>query len=37
MLNVTEIAFICYAVTDMAVSIDSNSNSICIHKRKAND
>jgi len=35
MLKAIEIAFYCYAVTDMAMFFDSGGNTICVHKRNA--
>jgi len=35
MLKVTEIAFRCYAVTDMTMIFNPDGNTICIHKQKA--
>ncbi len=35
MLKVIEIAFCCYAITDMAIIFDPEDNTICIHKRNA--
>jgi len=35
MLKVIEIAFCCYAITDMAIIFDPEDNTICTHKRNA--
>jgi len=35
MLKVTEIAFCCYVITNMAMIPDPDGNTICIHKRNA--
>jgi hypothetical protein len=35
MLKVTEIAFSCYAVIDIAMICNPEGNTLCIHKRNA--